>query len=585
MSDLCGGSTNLERGQAAYLRKKYMLRDSKYGLILLYYLNDIIHHNTDAPYFEGIEITDSMLRQLHRSLKGSAPLIGPNTVTQFKTFSELAQSQFFPQAGEARFTKEFLLNESSYSSFAINPDWPPETGGEALQRLFPSLERPKSNGGATVQQRGQAAYLREKYYLRDSSLHIVILYLLSSLVKRADRDAFPAYIILTEEFIQSIISREQSKHPFEESFHYQEPSELLGRFTFASEARRPEGGSRSSEAQGEARISIRDLLSESNYLRGGLFADFRELGCTVKQTWGGTGRSAGNGEEARIAPSEKFTSQLASLKARLKIEYPSLPTVAVRQSDPETTENLNCPEVAIEAKYLFQETETNKFKNPKQRLYFRVQNGIVEMKMENKLAWGKSSYEWARNEKFQYLAEDICRMSGILPSNESDEDLIAKVNSDLVTLIAQARAGGGAGSGASESRDEQGYDSDPDDSIKIAKFIALVEQQTASSAKAAQELEDSETLQVELPWEVPEYFNASPVFDEEGLQISLEPLTQEEIQISGVESVLAEETEEEKRRKRIASERQRALQREIQKQEEDEENLRLAMDEVRASRQ
>lgn len=585
MSDLCGGSTNLERGQAAYLRKKYMLRDSKYGLILLYYLNDIIHHNTDAPYFEGIEITDSMLRQLHRSLKGSAPLIGPNTVTQFKTFSELAQSKFFPQAGEARFTKEFLLNESSYSSFAINPDWPPEN--ESLQRLFPSLERPKSNGGATMQQRGQAAYLREKYYLRDSSLHIVILYLLSSLVKRTDREAFPAYVILTEEFIQSIISREQSKHPFEESFHYQEPSELLGRFTFASEARRPEGGARSSEVQGEARISIRDLLSESNYLRGGLFADFRELGCTVKQTWGGTGRSAEKGEEARIAPSEKFTSQLASLKARLKIEYPSLPTVAVRQSDPETSDlNLNCPEVAIQAKYLFQETETNKFKNPEQVLYFRVKNGIVEMKMENKLAWGKSVYEWASNEKFQHLAEDICRMSGILTSEESDEYLIAKVNTDIDNLAAQARAGGGAGSGASESRDEQGYDSDPDDSIKIAKFIALVEQQTASSAaKAAQELENSETLQVELPWEVPEYFNASPVFDEEGLQIPLEPLTQEEIQISGVESVLAEETEEEKRRKRIASERQRALQKEIQRQEEDEENLRLAIDEVRASRQ
>jgi hypothetical protein len=105
MSDLFGGSTNQERGQAAYLRKKYRLRNDKNGLIFLYFLNDIIHHNTDSPYMEGIQITDRTLRDLHRSLKGAESLLGPDPILQFQSFEELSRSNFF-RGG--KFTKEFL---------------------------------------------------------------------------------------------------------------------------------------------------------------------------------------------------------------------------------------------------------------------------------------------------------------------------------------------------------------------------------------------------------------------------------------------------------------------------------------------
>jgi hypothetical protein len=262
---LSGGSTNDERGQAAYLRRKYMLRIRREKLVFLYFLNDILHHPYDTPYPRGVEITKELFSIMHLKLKQSQPFIGSDPKLQYISYEEAMAS--LPLV-EGHLLMSTVLNEETYAGGELAPDWP-RTSSSSLPLIY------SYDGGATVKQRGQAAFLREKVYLVDTIPHLVALACLTSIVKRCSESVYPSEIYIDLRFLDHVFTMSRKKGIVGPTVEDSPKFELeLLKFKQKTDGRRV--------------VYLTDLLNEESYTMGGIFA--RDRGeSLLRPSWRGHG--------------------------------------------------------------------------------------------------------------------------------------------------------------------------------------------------------------------------------------------------------------------------------------------------------
>jgi hypothetical protein len=391
-----------------------MLRKRREKLVLLYFLNDILHHPYDTPYPYGVEITKQLLSTMHLRLKQSQPLIGSDSRLQFSSYEEAMSS--LPLV-KGHLLMSTVLREETYVGGELAPDWPNKETASSVPLIY------SYDGGATVKQRGQAAFLREKIYLVDTIPHLVALACLTSIVKRCSESEYPSEIFIDLRFLDQVHTLARKKGIVGPTV-VDNPNFELELLKFKQ------------KTDGTRVVYLTDLLNEQSYVMGGAFA--RDRGeSLLRPSWRGNGlgldapRSSSpsfiaeeplrvEDLEARDLEEQSLREQgkLAGLDYAAKRSYPQLALVSTTSpssssasssspssSSSSSSSSSTTPDLPlVQGRYANCDAITipsiaslgTVYKN----VELRVRQGIVEQR----IAWDN----WAYVPDLQHLSQYIC---------------------------------------------------------------------------------------------------------------------------------------------------------------------------------